>query len=114
MMHERGLTLYHVTDLRRVQLNEPEINRRMRPHVRMGGASSRLDETYVKAVKKSKYLYRGVDSTGNTIEFMPSAKRDVSAARRFLRKMMKAEQGRLPLSISVGKNAACPEAFGTT
>jgi transposase-like protein len=51
------------------------------------------------------------DKEGNTIEFMLSAKRDVSAAKRFFRKMMRADHRRLPFSISVDKNAAYPEAF---
>jgi IS6 family transposase len=55
-----------------------------------------------------------VDKEGNTIEFMLSARRDVSAAKRFFKKkMMRAEHRRLPFSISVGKNAAYPEAFST-
>lgn len=48
---------------------------------------------------------------GNTIEFMISAKRDVSAAKRFFKKMMRADHRRLPFTISVDKNAAYPEAF---
>ena len=64
--------------------------------------------------KTCKYLYRAVDKEGSTIEFMLSAKRDVSAAKRFFKKMMRAEQRRLPFSISVDKNAAYPEAFSTS
>ena len=45
---------------------------------------------------------------------MLSAKRDVSAAKRFFKKLMRAEHRRLPFSISVDKNAAYPEAFGTS
>jgi transposase-like protein len=45
---------------------------------------------------------------------MLSAKRDVSAAKRFFKKMMRAEQRILPFSISVDKNAAYPEAFVTS
>jgi IS6 family transposase len=48
------------------------------------------------------------------IEFMLSAKRDVSAAKRFFRKMMRADHRRLPFTISVDKNAAYPEAFTTS
>lgn len=48
MMRERGLTVDHVTVFRWVQRYAPEINKRMRPHLRMSGASYRLDETYVK------------------------------------------------------------------
>src|SRR3954462_9243563 len=64
--------------------------------------------------KSCKYLYRAVDKEGNTIEFMLSAKRDVSAAKRFFKKMMRADHRRLPFSISVDKNAAYPEAFTTS
>jgi transposase, IS6 family len=56
-------------------------------------------------------LYRAVDKEGHTIEFLLSAKRDISAAKRFFKKMMRADHRRLPFSISVDKNAAYPEAF---
>jgi transposase-like protein len=42
---------------------------------------------------------------------MLSAKRDVSAAKRFFKKLMSTEHRRLPFSISVDKNAAYPDAF---
>jgi transposase, IS6 family len=45
---------------------------------------------------------------------MLSAKRDASAAKRFFKKLMRAEHRRLPFSISVDKNAAYPEAFSTS
>ena len=43
-----------------------------------------------------------------------SAKRDIPAAKRFFKKMMRADHRRLPFSISVDKNAAYPEAFSTS
>ena len=55
-----------------------------------------------------------MDKEGNTIEFILSAKRDVSAAKRFFKKMMGAEHRRLPFSVSVDKNASYPEAFSTS
>lgn len=45
---------------------------------------------------------------------MLSAKRDVAAAKRFFKKMMRAEHRRLPFSSSVDKNAAYPEAFNAS
>ena len=45
---------------------------------------------------------------------MLSAKLDVSAAKRFVKKLIRAEHRRLPFSISVDKNAAYPEAFITS
>ncbi len=44
-------------------------------------------------------------------EFMLSAKRDISAAKRFFKKLMRAEHRRLLFSISVDRNASYPEAF---
>src|SRR5215204_2479080 len=89
-------------------------NKRIRQHLKMRGTSYRVDETYIKVGKIYKYLYRAVDKEGNTIEFMLSAKRDVSAAKRFFKKLMRAEHRSLPFSISVDKNAAYPEAFNTS
>jgi transposase-like protein len=77
----------------------------------LSGASFRVDETYVKVGKSWKYLYRAVDKEGQTIDFMLSAKRDTSAAKRFFKKVMRADHRRLPFSISVDKNASYPEAF---
>ncbi len=115
-MRERGLYLSvdHSTIFRWVQRCAPEINKRIRHHLKLAGASYRVDETYIKVDKQCKYLYRAVDSTGNTIEFMLSAKRDVSAAKRFFKKMMKADHRRLPFTTRVDKNAAYPEAFATS
>jgi IS6 family transposase len=114
MMRERGLDVDHSTIFRWVQRYALEINKRIRHHLKMSGTSYRVDETYIKVGKTCKYLYRAVDKEGQTIEFMFSAKRDVSAAKRFFRKMMRVEHRRLPFSISVDKNAAYPEAFSTS
>jgi transposase, IS6 family len=51
---------------------------------------------------------------GKPLSLCESAKRDVSKALRFFKKMMRAEHRRLPFSISVDKNAAYPEAFTTS
>ena len=114
MMKERGLDVDHSTVFRWVQRYAPEINKRIRPYLKMSGTSYRVDETYIRVGKSCKYLYRAVDKEGNRSEFMRSAKRAVSAAKRFFRKLMRAAHRRLPFSISVDKNAAYPEAFSTS
>ncbi len=114
MMRERGLEVHHSTVWRCVQAYAPEINKRIRPRLKMSGTSYRVDETYIKVGKTCKYLYRAVDKEGNTIEFMLSAKRDISAAKRFFKKMMRADHRRLPFSISVERRAAFPDAFATS
>ncbi|MBA3321541.1 MAG: IS6 family transposase [Pyrinomonadaceae bacterium] len=114
MMRERGLTVDHTTVWRWVQAYAPEINKRLRPHLKMSGTSYRIDETYIKVGKEYKYLYRAVDKDGQTIEFMLSAKRDVSSAKRFFKKVLRADHRRLPFSINVDKNAAYPDAFSAS
>jgi IS6 family transposase len=113
MMRERGLSVDHVTIFRWVQRYAPEINKRMRPRLKMSGTSYRLDETYVKVGTQWRYLYRAIDSYGQTIEFMLSAKRDVSAAKRFFKKMMRADH-RLPFTVGTDKHASYPEAFAAS
>ncbi len=114
IMRARGLDVDHSTVFRWVQRYALEINKRVRQHLKMSSTSYRVDETYIKVGKSCKYLYRALDKEGQTIEFMLSAKRDVSAAKRFFKKMMRAEHRRLPFSINVDKNAAYPEAFSAS
>ena len=70
-----------------------------------------MDETYIKVKGEDKYLYRAVDSEGNTLDFLLTAKRDAQAAIRFFRKAMKAVHTQEPRVINVDKNAAYPKAI---
>jgi len=80
----------------------------------MSGASYRLGETYVKAGAEWKCLYRAVDSNGDAIEFMLSAKRGVSAAKRFFKKLPRADHRRLPFTIGTDKHALHPKVIFAT
>lgn len=110
MMRERGLSVDHSTVYRWVQRYAPELEKRCRPQLKPTNDSWRVDETYIKVKGKWKYLYRAVDSSGNTIDFMLSAKRDKQAAKRFFRKALKAVHNSSPRVINVDKNAAYPPA----
>ncbi|GHO62889.1 hypothetical protein KSC_017810 [Ktedonobacter sp. SOSP1-52] len=57
------------------------------------------------------YLYRAVDSEGNTLDFWLSATRDGEAAKRFFLKTLVASHTSSPRVINVDKNAAYPKAF---
>lgn len=48
MMRERGLSVGHATVFHQVQHYAPEINKQMRPHLKMSRTSYRIDGTYVK------------------------------------------------------------------
>ncbi len=86
MVNERGLDVHHTTLFRWVQEYGPEIDKRCRPHLRATNDSWRVDETYIEVKGKPKYLYRAVDSAGNTLEFLLSAKRDAVPPKAFFRK----------------------------
>ena len=85
MMAERGLSVDHVTVWRWVQHYAPILNQRLRRDVRHPNRSWRVDETYVRVAGKWAYLYRAVDSAGDTIDFLLSPHRDLTAAKLFLR-----------------------------
>ena len=81
----RNLSVDHVTIWRWVQRYAPVLNQRLRRQVRCPNRSWRVDVTYVKVAGSWTYLYRAVDSAGETIDFMLSPKRDLIAAKLFLR-----------------------------
>ena len=68
-MRERGLQVDHTTISRWVQRYAPELEQRCRPHVKAFTDSWKVDETYIKVRKTWMYLYRAVDSQGNTWNF---------------------------------------------
>ena len=111
MMRERGLSVDHTKIYRWVQRYSPELEKRIRPHLKLTNDSYRVDQTYIKIKGKWSYLYRAVDPTGQTIDFMLSAKRDAKAAKRFFRKMLKAPKHQSPRVINVDRGKAYPPAI---
>lgn len=88
----------------------PELEKRCRPHMKRTTDSWRVDETYVKVKGVWMYLYRAIDSQGNTVEFLLSATRDGQAAKRFFAKAFGSSHTVAPRVITVDKNAAYPKA----
>jgi transposase-like protein len=64
----------------------------------------------VKVKGRWTYLYRAVDSRGQTIDFLLSAKRDAEAAKRFFRKAFGQPHTVNPRTVTVDKNPAYPKA----
>ena len=110
-MAERNLSVDHVTIWRWVQRYSPELNRRCRPELRNTNRSWRVDETYCREAGKWTYLYRAVDSAGNTSDFLLSAKRDAAAAKRFLQKALRSSAHPRPRVINVDRNPSYPKAM---
>lgn len=111
MVNERGLDVHHTTVFRWVQEYGPELDKRCRPYLRFTNDSWRVDETYIEVKGKPKFLYRAVDSAGNTLDFLLTAKRDAAAAKRFFCKTLRALHTSSPRVITVDKNAAYPKAI---
>ena len=63
-----------------------------------------MDETYIKVKGQWTYLYRAVDSSGQTIDFLLTAKRDAAAALRFFRKAIR--QHGEPEVVTIDKSGA--------
>ena len=110
MLQDRGVEVDHTTIFRWIQAYAPELEKRIRPHLRTSNGSWRVDETYVKVKGRWTYLYRAVDSRGQTIDFLLSAKRDAAAAKRFFRKALGQPHTVNPRTITVDKNPAYPAA----
>ena len=110
LLAERGVTVDPSCVWRWVQAYAPELNRRCRPHLKPTNKSYRTDETYIKVKGEGKYLYRAVDSAGQTIDFLLTAKRDAAAAKRFFRRALSSPANSVPRVINVDKDRAYPAA----
>jgi IS6 family transposase len=104
MMTERGLSVDHSTIFRWVQHYAPVLDQRGRPHQKKTNDSWRVDETYVKVRGKWMYLYRAVDSTGQTLDFLLNETRSTRAAKRFFRKVLGRPNTTSLRVINVDKN----------
>ncbi|PHA47145.1 IS6 family transposase, partial [Bacillus pseudomycoides] len=85
MMEERGLSIAHTTIMRWVHQYGSQLEEKIRHHLKSTNDSWRVDETYIKVKAQWMYLYRAVDSEGNTIDFYLSKSRDKQAAKRFFK-----------------------------
>ena len=104
MRSERGIDRANTTILRWVQHYTPEFQKRWNRFARPVGGSWRMDETYIRVKGEWMYLYRAVDKAGKTVDFYISCKRDVNAAKAFLRQAMKGQ--RVPTKITLDAYAA--------
>ena len=109
-MRERGLSVDHSTIYRWVQCYAPEIDKRSRPHLKACNDSWKVDETYIKIRKTWMYLYRAVDSDGNTLEFLLSPTRDAEAAKRFFLKALHSPSDSAPQAHTIKEQVARPTA----
>ena len=111
MMEERGLSLAHTTIMRWIHQYGPELNERIQKHLKSTNDSWRVVETYIKIKGKKMYLYRAIDSEGNTIDFYLSRRRNADAAKRFLKKALASCHAPKPRAITADGDKAYPVAI---
>ncbi|MBC8718558.1 IS6 family transposase [Ochrobactrum sp. Marseille-Q0166] len=99
MMAERGIDLDHSTVHRWVICFNPKLLERFNEKKRQVTRKWNLDKIYIKVKGERLHLYCAIDSNGDTVEFYLSKKRDLSAAKRFIRKAL-ARHGR-PVRITI-------------
>src|SRR5262245_9806176 len=84
LMRERGVHVDHSTINRWVIKYSPQLEEAFHRRKQSVGRSWRMDETYIRVKGAWRYLYRAVDKSGQTIDFLLTEYRDTEAARRFL------------------------------
>ncbi|WP_145579292.1 IS6 family transposase [Yersinia massiliensis] len=111
MMAERGIAVDHSTLHRWVIRLVPVLDKVFRRNKRSVGRRWRMDEAYIKIKGQWRYLYRAVDTAGQTIDFLLTAKRDAAAALRFFRKAIR-HHGE-PEVVTIDKSGANTAALTT-
>ncbi|MGE7023725.1 IS6 family transposase [Solibacillus cecembensis] len=108
MMEERGLSMVHTTIIRWIHQYGSVLDKRVRRHLKPTNDSWIVDETFIKVKGQWMYLYRSIDSEGNTIDFYLSESRDKQAAKRFFKKTLAFLHVSKPQVITLDKNPAYP------
>jgi transposase-like protein len=89
LMQERGVPVDHATIQRWVVKYSPALEAAFHRRKRPVWVSWRMDKTYIRIKGQWYYLYRAVDKTGQTIDFLLTKHRDERAAKRFLIKAIR-------------------------
>jgi len=111
LLEERALAADHTTIWRWVQRYGPELEQRLRRHLKPTNKSWRVDETYIRVKGAWCYLYWAIDSTGAIIDFLLSAVRDAAAAKRLYRQALSDPSHPPPRVINTDKATLCRSAI---
>jgi putative transposase len=104
LMEERGVPIDHATIQRWVVKYGPQLEEAFHRRKRLVRGGWRMDETYIKVKGRWRYLYRVVNKTGQTIDFLLTEERDEQAAKRFLTRAVRRHG--VPARITIDGSAA--------
>src|SRR5579859_1413433 len=96
LMAERGLAVDPTSIWRWIQAYGPEVYRQLKGALKPKSSTWHVDETFVRIAGKWMYLFRAVDSHGQTVDFLLSETRDREAAKLFLQKALANPDNRPP------------------
>lgn len=108
---ERHLFIERSTICRWVHEYAPELDRRVKSHLKKTSDSWKLDETHIKIKGKWHYLYRAIDKFGQTLDWMLSRYRNKKSAKRFFVKTLGNQHVVCPRVINVDKSPTFPPAL---
>jgi len=104
IMQEHGVTVDHATLNRWGVRYFSQIAAEARKKRCQVGTSWHMDETYIKVRGKWVYLYRAVDKSGETVDFILSETRDEAAEIRFFAQSIGSNG--LPEKVVIDKSGA--------
>jgi transposase, IS6 family len=111
LIAERGLSVDHTTVWRWTQRYGPQLNRQLAGQVKRKSSTWHMDETFVHVGGRQMYLFRAVDSYGQTVDFYLSETRDREAVKLFLRKALANPDNRLPYVFATDGLRSYPAAI---
>ena len=101
-MAERGWSVDHTSIWRWTQAYAPEVYRKLQGELKRKSATWHMDETFVRIAGRWMYLFRAVDSSGQTVEFYLSETQDREAAKVFLKRALANPDNRPPGGFRAG------------
>jgi putative transposase len=104
LMRERGVQVDHSTLNRWVIKYSPQLEEAFHRRKRPVWVSWRMDETYIRVKGAWRYLYRAVDKSGETVDFLLTENRDKEAALRFLKRAIR--RNGVPETITIDGSEA--------
>jgi len=104
LVTERGFKVNKSTVWRWVQYYSPKLKHKLKKYLKCSTSVHHYDETYIKVRGKLHYLYRAIDSCGNTLDFVLSIRKDKSSAIQFLRSVLSQGHVTSPGTIITDKN----------
>ena len=109
LLHERGIEVSY--EAIRLWCNKfgPEFAQRLKKKRNGFGDTFYIDEVFVKINGVQHYLWRAVDQDGDVIDVFLQKRRDSKTAKRFFKRLLKANQG-APWKIVTDKMGSYPVA----